>query len=74
MLNPPKTREDAQAHRYGKWAGNEQGWTYDLGRCAYEVPDSSGWIYHQCSRQPHHGPGNLYCKQHAKIVSKETPT
>jgi hypothetical protein len=72
MLYPPKTRRDAQNHRYGSWAANERGVAYNPKRCAYEIPGgSSGMIYRQCSRPLGHGPAALYCKQHAKRVGGE---
>jgi len=66
MLNPPKTRKDAQSRRYGaSW--REQ--RYDPTRCAHSVREQGRWpIFHQCTRKPGHGPAGLYCRQHAEIV------
>lgn len=71
MLNPPKTRENAEKYRYGEWAGNPKGMAYWPNRCAYEICDYEIWTdgnYSQCSRNPGYGPDNLYCKQHARMV------
>jgi hypothetical protein len=61
MLNPPKTREEAEKRRYGKW---KVAWTPSS--CAYDV--RGGRYFNQCLRKPGHGPDGLYCKQHAKKV------
>lgn len=53
--------------RYGKWAGEPKGRPYQLDQCAWEVFTNCGTHY-QCCRKPGHGPGKLYCKQHAKGV------
>lgn len=66
MFNPPKTRAEAEARRYGQWAGNPNGYRFKPSRCACEV--SSKYLLVQCSRKPGHGPDELYCKQHAKKV------
>ena len=66
MLNPPKTRAEAQAHRYGKWAGFPTGYKFNPDHCAYEV--DAKYLFVQCSRKPGYGPDGLYCKQHAKKV------
>lgn len=66
MLNPPMTQEEAEAHIYGRWSGNPKGHAYRPGRCAYSV--WRNFISGQCSRIWGHGPGGLYCKQHAKMV------
>ena len=68
MLNPPKTREEAEKRNYNKWAGNPYGEWYNPKRCAYEAPDASIGLYRQCRRHPGHGPDGLYCKQHARMV------
>lgn len=68
MLNPPKTLEEAQAYRYGKWAGNPKGHSYKREYCACQVFPQLGEHY-QCQRKNGHGPDNLYCKQHAKILA-----
>jgi hypothetical protein len=66
MINPPKTIEEARQKKYNARAGNPKGWPYDEERCAYEV--HSDFLSHQCSRKNGHGPAELYCKQHAKMV------
>ena len=66
MIDKPRTREEAEAYRYGEWPGNPKGNAYLPARCAFEV--SSGWLFAQCARKPGHGPDELYCKQHAKQV------
>ena len=64
----PKTIEEAEKKRYGVWAGNPRGYQYSPDNCAAEVLPSGMWEYHQCSRRTGHGPGQLYCKQHAAKV------
>jgi len=70
MFNDPKTLEEAQKTRYGVTTPNPNGWPYKDGRCAYEVWNANGWGSHQCFCKNGHGINGLYCKQHAKIVSK----
>lgn len=62
----PLTRAEAQARRYGVWAGDPDGLPYKPCRCAESVWTSIGCSSYQCSRKPGHGPDGLYCKQHAK--------
>jgi hypothetical protein len=50
--------------RYGKWAGNERGYSYNSRRCAKEVWPSDGWVSKQCSRRRGYGIDKLFCKQH----------
>lgn len=69
MINPPKTLEEARAHRYNEWAGNPEGNKWRGGYCAYEM--FSSILSLQCGRRLGHGPANLYCKQHAKMVEGE---
>lgn len=64
----PKTIKEAEQKRYGVWAGNPRGYRYRPDNCAAEVLPSGTWVYHQCSRRPGHGPGHLYCKQHAAKI------
>jgi len=61
MINPPRTKAQAEAYRYSVWAGNPKGLEYRPERCAYEAQ-----LFYQCTRRPGHGPEALYCKQHAK--------
>lgn len=52
---------------YGQWAGNPKGTPEDPDRCIAPVPGGArGIIYKQCSRKRGHGPGDLFCKQHAR--------
>jgi len=60
MNNPPKTIEEARAHRFGRY-----GHRYCENECAFEIQD---YAKHQCSRRKGHGINGLYCKQHAKII------
>jgi len=62
----PKTIGEARRYRYRVWAVNLNGLPYVEGRCAMEVHDDYGCLFHQCSKKNGHGPGKLYCKQHAK--------
>lgn len=69
MIDYPKTLEQAQAYKYNRWAGNPNGYRFDISRCAYEVHESGrGCMFYQCSRKPGKGAGNLYCGIHAKKV------
>lgn len=57
--------------RYGQWAENPNGNPEDPNRCIAEVKIQ--WLFRertleQCLRKRGHGPGGLYCKQHAKMV------
>lgn len=65
----PKTIEEARAYRYNKWAGNPKGSKYQEGRCAMAVWVK--WMHRQCSRKAKEGPGNLYCKAHARKFPSE---
>jgi len=68
MLDAPKTIEEARVFRYGEWAGNPKGNSYNPVRCAYEVHDSTGWLYHQCFHSNGKGINGLYCGIHAMKV------
>jgi len=68
LIDHPKTLEDAKKYKYYQWAGNEKGWKYRDGDCAYEVYALNGWGSYQCSRKNGHGPGGLYCKQHGRML------
>lgn len=68
MLGIPRTETEAQAYRYGCWAGEPKGRKYNPLRCAYEMRPKGTWITSQCSRDKGYGPGGLFCKQHAKIA------
>lgn len=70
MIDAPQTFEDASKYRYNQWLGNPSGISYKEDRCAYEVPESTLWLVHQCRRRSGHGPADLYCRQHAKMVTK----
>ncbi len=61
MTNPPRTIEEARKR--------------DLNEnlCAYVIQEKWSNNYQQCPRRPGHGPANLYCKQHAKMVERSTP-
>jgi hypothetical protein len=66
MINPPKTREEAEKYRYNIWGGNPKGSRFNKTKCAYELMDN--WLLRQCRRNSGYGPDGLYCKQHAKEV------
>lgn len=66
MFHEPKTRAEAAAYRYGRWAGKPFGNGYDHAKCAAEVAD--GWMHKQCAKKPGHGPDALYCKTHEKMI------
>lgn len=58
---------------YGAWAGHPDGEPEDKARCVKEVwSDVRGsWTPYQCTRKRGHGPGGLYCKQHADKAEKK---
>lgn len=59
---------------YGAWTGDPMGTPEDVTRCVEEVSSPGRWIgWHQCTRKRGHGPGGLYCKQHA-TKHKESKT
>jgi hypothetical protein len=72
MLNPPTTKEEAERKRYGVWAGNPKGRTYDPNCCAYEKHEARG-TFHQCHFKPGKGPGGLYCGTHARVLARRQP-
>ena len=59
--------------RYGKLRGGQRGTkAEDPTRCIVEIWPSTVWVSsYQCSRPRGHGPGGLYCKQHAKMKEGE---
>jgi|GEM_PF-1253259 len=62
----PTTLAEAQAHRYGEWAGSPSGRPYQAHRCAAAVAQRGGFgLRYQCIRANGHGPEGLWCKQHA---------
>ena len=62
MINPPKTIEEARAHRYGVWGGDPKGCAYEEGNCAESVRNDMGPGAHQCARKATKG---LFCGQHS---------
>lgn len=72
MISPPRTLAEARTYRYGTWRGRVSGVPYAQSRCAYDVRHiADAWDHGaQCSRLPGHGPANLYCRQHAKMLAK----
>jgi len=68
----PMTKEEAGARRYGTWAGNPRGRTYDPEKCAEEVFNlSRGIRSSQCSKKNGKGPDGLYCGIHARRYKEE---
>ena len=60
-------------YRYGKWAGNPEGFPYKPQNCAYQVWETGrGARAYQCLRKGRHGPEGLYCKVHAKKVEERS--
>lgn len=71
MNRYPRTLSEAQQLRYGVRASRPVGTPYTSERCAMPTWEQSRWpIEYQCKRKPGHGPGQLYCKQHATIVER----
>jgi hypothetical protein len=68
LMNDPTNLADAKKRRYGAWAGDPSGNAYSPERCAYSVWSKFTVGGHQCSRINGHGPAELYCRQHAKIM------
>lgn len=63
----PKTRAEAEAHRYRCWAGSGNGSRFRPENCAAEVPDGGrSVLFHQCHNVPGKGPDGLFCAVHAK--------
>ena len=59
-------------HRaYGRNDGLHRPTPYKPDRCAYEVSEPPHYLSsHQCTRKPGHGPDGLFCKQHARVVTR----
>lgn len=71
MIDELETIEQAKKTVYGAWAGNPTGMKYREGDCAYDVWGGIGNIAgRQCNRKRGHGPGGLFCKQHAAKIAK----
>lgn len=55
--------------RYGCWADDPDGYPENVANCVKEVYNKCvGIRASQCSRKRGYGPGEKYCKQHAKMV------
>ena len=68
-MDYPVTREEAHNKLYGRSDGMYRPVPYISWRCAWEVSEPPYYTYkHQCKHKNGHGPGGLYCKQHAKRV------
>lgn len=60
MIDPPKTKAEAQAYLYGSYRR-----AYNTQKCACEVYEPGRVrLSKQCTRKPGFGPDGLYCKQH----------
>ena len=55
--------------RYAAWAGNPRGVAEDPECCVRSVWRPRDWHAFQCNRKRGHGPGGLYCKQHAAMIA-----
>lgn len=64
MDNPPRTVEAAQEYWYAIRH------CFHGSRCAAVVYCGRFRVREQCLRRPGHGPGGLYCKQHAAMIEK----
>jgi hypothetical protein len=69
MFDTPKTRAEAEKHRYGAWAGRPKGSGFDPECCAYEQYDGRA-LFHQCRAKPGKGPDDLYCGTHANKIAR----
>lgn len=70
MIEPPLTAHNAKLRKYG----SERTVPFNGNKCAYEVHTPGTVSWRQCSRRPHHGPGQLYCFVHAERVERERRT
>lgn len=70
MIDLITTCEEAEKHRYGTWAGNPFGNSYNYGKCAFEI--FSDYVPRQCSFNNGHGVNKLYCKRHSHITQRQT--
>lgn len=71
MFKYPITHEEAATLTYGQFMSKRR---YDPKCCAFRVwSPGRGSMDSQCSRKPGHGPGELYCKQHAEAVAPTKP-
>ena len=68
MFHEPKTKAEAEKHRYGTWAGNPRGVAYDELLCAAAIIADGDYWTHQCIYKNGKGPNGLYCGMHAKKV------
>ena len=58
-------RDERIPRRFGRWAGNPDGYEEDPFRCVEEIVGREPGGY-QCFRQRGHGRYGAYCWQHAK--------
>lgn len=66
MPKYPKSREEARKMRYGACRGYPNGLPYNDSICVYPVLYRG--VFHQCYHKPGHGPDDLYCRQHEKML------
>lgn len=64
--NYPRSIQDARDRRYDVAHDNPRGNPYRDGDCAFERWGEAR--RYQCGNPNGHGPGALYCEQHAEIV------
>ena len=70
MKHDPTTIEEARKKTYGF---SFQNFPYVEGKCAFSVMEGGrGGGIHQCAKKNGHGPGDLYCKQHARKVDPDS--
>ena len=69
MLNPPMTREEAEAtdFRYFGFQPLMCAMPCKIERHGADIASN----IRQCGRVPGHGPDGLYCKQHAAMIAKQ---
>jgi hypothetical protein len=65
MINPPRTREEARKLTFGPPYAE---YPFNPRYCAFEIWKKNWPSTYQCQRKAGHGPDNLYCKQHAKMI------
>lgn len=71
MYELPMNISQARIYRYNVHTDKPGGEDFKESQCAYEVVGAhKDGVANQCSRLPGYGPGELWCKQHARSIAK----
>lgn len=71
MINPPKTREEAENYYRRELMGlAPRNRYFNPARCAYAAWQPISLDRLQCTHKAGHGPDKLYCRQHAAMVER----